>query len=106
MGTTHGDPQWLFATRRRQTQRVLHRDARIDPLFDPQDDARVAASVTFEPGAPTVWHTHPLGQLLVVTSGCGLAQREGGKIEQIRRATLSGSRRTRNTGTARRQTTR
>jgi len=58
---------------------------RIDPLLDPPDPARVAgASVTFEPGARTAWHTHPLGQSLIVTSGCGLAQRWGGPIEQIR----------------------
>lgn len=58
---------------------------RIDPLFDRTDPARVAgASVTFEPGARTAWHTHPLGQTLVVTAGCGWAQRDGGPIEEIR----------------------
>ena len=58
---------------------------RVDPLFQATDPARaVGASVTFEPGARTAWHTHPLGQHLVVTAGCGLAQREGGPIEQIR----------------------
>ena len=58
---------------------------RIDPLFDRPDPARVAgASVTFEPGARTAWHTHPLGQTLIVTAGCGWAQREGGPIEEIR----------------------
>ena len=52
---------------------------RVDPLFDAPDPARVAgASVTFEPGARTAWHTHPLGQTLIVTSGCGRAQRWGG----------------------------
>ena len=57
---------------------------RIDPLFEAPDPARVrGASVTFEPGARTAWHTHPLGQTLIVTAGCGLAQREGGPIEQI-----------------------
>ncbi|EJC79596.1 hypothetical protein Rleg4DRAFT_1192 [Rhizobium leguminosarum bv. trifolii WSM2297] len=57
---------------------------RIDPLFQ-ADPARAAgASVTFEPGARTAWHTHPLGQTLIVTSGCGRAQREGGSIEEIR----------------------
>jgi quercetin dioxygenase-like cupin family protein len=57
---------------------------RIDPLFQAADPARVVgASVTFEPGARTAWHTHPLGQTLIVTSGCGLAQRWGGPIEQI-----------------------
>jgi quercetin dioxygenase-like cupin family protein len=58
---------------------------RIDPLFEAHDPARtIAASVTFEPGARTAWHTHPLGQSLLVTTGCGLAQRWGGAIEQIR----------------------
>jgi quercetin dioxygenase-like cupin family protein len=58
---------------------------RIDPLFDRPDPARVnGASVTFEPGARTAWHTHPLGQTLIVTSGCGWVQREGGPVEEIR----------------------
>jgi len=58
---------------------------RIDPLFQAADPARaVGASVTFEPGARTAWHTHPLGQTLIVTAGCGLAQRWGSSIEQIR----------------------
>ena len=57
---------------------------RIDPLFDPNESRRAgAASVTFEPGARTAWHTHPLGQTLIVTAGCGWAQREGGPIEEI-----------------------
>jgi quercetin dioxygenase-like cupin family protein len=58
---------------------------RIDPLFQAPEPARVAgASVTFEPGARTAWHTHPLGQTLIVTSGLGLAQRAGGPVEEIR----------------------
>jgi quercetin dioxygenase-like cupin family protein len=58
---------------------------RIDPLFEAKDPARATgASVTFEPGARTAWHTHPLGQILIVTAGCGLAQREGGPIQEIR----------------------
>ena len=58
---------------------------RIDPLFEAPEPARVrGASVTFEPGARTAWHTHPLGQTLIVTSGVGRAQREGGAIEEIR----------------------
>jgi quercetin dioxygenase-like cupin family protein len=58
---------------------------RIDPLFDAPAPARAAgASVTFEPGACTAWHTHPLGQTLIVTSGVGRAQRWGGPIEEIR----------------------
>jgi quercetin dioxygenase-like cupin family protein len=57
---------------------------RVDPLFGPDPDRVAGALVTFEPGARTAWHTHPLGQTLVVTAGCGLVQREGGTIEQIR----------------------
>ena len=58
---------------------------RIDPLFEPAEPARVrGASVTFEPGARTAWHTHPLGQTLIVISGLGWAQRKGGPIEKIR----------------------
>jgi quercetin dioxygenase-like cupin family protein len=69
---------------------------RIDPLFQANAPARAAgASVTFElatgrvpsdggPGARTAWHTHPLGQMLIVTVGCGRVQREGGPIEEIR----------------------
>ena len=58
---------------------------RIDPLFAPPEPSRVAgALVTFEPGARTAWHTHPLGQTLVVTAGLGWAQREGGAVEEIR----------------------
>ena len=58
---------------------------RIDPLVSAPDPARISAAlVTFEPGARTAWHTHPLGQTLIVTSGCGWAQRQGGPIEEIR----------------------
>ena len=58
---------------------------RIDPLFEAPEPARVrAASVMFESGARTAWHTHPLGQTLIVTSGLGWAQRWGGPIEEIR----------------------
>ena len=58
---------------------------RIDPLFGPAEPARTGgALVTFEPGARTAWHTHPLGQTLVVTAGMGLVQREGGPVEEIR----------------------
>ena len=58
---------------------------RIDPLFQAPDPAAVAGtSVTFEPGARTAWHTHPLGQTLIVTAGVGWAQREDGPIEEIR----------------------
>jgi|SRR5215208_3672381 len=58
---------------------------RIDPLFKANDPARaVGASVTFEPGSRTAWHTHPLGQILIVAAGCGLAQRWDGPVEEIR----------------------
>ena len=57
---------------------------RIDPLFQASDPALVqGASVTFEPGARTAWHKHPLGQTLIVTAGCGCAQRWGGPIQEI-----------------------
>ncbi len=58
---------------------------RIDPVFKAPAPARVlCASVTFEPGARTAWHTHPLGQTLIVTAGCGKVQRWGGPAEEIR----------------------
>ena len=58
---------------------------RVDPLFETADPARArGASVTFEPGARTAWHTHPLGQTLLVTSGVGLVQRWAGLVEEIR----------------------
>ncbi|KQO61576.1 cupin [Methylobacterium sp. Leaf469] len=58
---------------------------RIDPLFGATEPARASgALVTFEPGARTAWHTHPLGQTLIVTAGCGRVQRDGGPIEDVR----------------------
>jgi quercetin dioxygenase-like cupin family protein len=58
---------------------------RIDPLFEAPEPARVrGALVTFEPGARTAWHTHPLGQTLIVTSGLGWVQRDAGPVEEIR----------------------
>ena len=70
--STKGDPRWFTGS------------VRLDPLFDPHDPARAwGAAVTFEPGARTAWHTHPLGQTLIVTLGRGLAQREGGPVETI-----------------------
>ena len=58
---------------------------RIDPLFQADSPARAGgAHVTFEPGARTAWHTHPLGQTLIVTTGLGWTQREGGPVEEIR----------------------
>lgn len=57
---------------------------RVDPLFEAPTPARVrGANVTFEPGARTAWHTHPLGQTLIVTAGCGRVQRWGGPVEEI-----------------------
>jgi quercetin dioxygenase-like cupin family protein len=71
--STKGPSDWFTGT------------VRIDPLFQASDPARVSgASVTFEPGARTAWHTHPLGQTLIVAAGCGWAQRAGGAIEEIR----------------------
>ena len=68
-----GPPEWFTGT------------VRVDPLFQAPDPARVSgASVTFEPGARTAWHTHPLGQTLIVTAGCGWVQREGGPVEEVR----------------------
>jgi quercetin dioxygenase-like cupin family protein len=58
---------------------------RVDPLYQLSEPARgFGASVTFEPGARTAWHTHPMGQVLIVTAGCGRAQRWGGPVEEIR----------------------
>src|SRR5689334_6391595 len=58
---------------------------RMDPLFAPHAPARAGGvSVTFEPGARTAWHSHPLGQTLIVTAGCGLVQSSGGSVEKIR----------------------
>lgn len=75
-GSTHsgkGPADWFTGT------------VRIDPLFNPAAPERLqGAQVTFEPGARTAWHTHPLGQTLIVTSGVGRVQREGGPIEEIR----------------------
>ena len=58
---------------------------RVDPLFQPRGAARASgARVTFEPGARTAWHTHPLGQILIVTAGTGRVQQWGGQIEEMR----------------------
>ena len=71
--STPGPSDWFTGT------------VRLDPLFAANDARRAAsANVTFEPGARTAWHTHPLGQTVIVTAGLGLAQREGGPIEEIR----------------------
>ncbi|MDK4717312.1 cupin domain-containing protein [Rhizobium sp. CNPSo 4039] len=71
--STKGPAEWFTGT------------VRVDPLFASNDARRAAAgSVTFEPGARTAWHTHPLGQTLIVTAGLGRVQREGGPIEEVR----------------------
>ena len=71
--STPGNADWFTGT------------VRIDPLFQVAPPARTAANaVTFEPGARTAWHTHPLGQTLIVTAGRGWVQREGEPIEEIR----------------------
>lgn len=71
--STKGPEEWFTGT------------VRIDPLISAPAPARIAgASVTFEPGARTAWHTHPLGQTLIVIAGAGRAQRWGGLIEEIR----------------------
>ena len=70
--STKGPAEWFIGT------------VRIDPLFQPYAPARaVGASVTFEPGARTAWHTHPLGQTLLIIAGCGWVQREGGPVEEV-----------------------
>jgi quercetin dioxygenase-like cupin family protein len=70
---------------RKPPQEYFTGSVRLDPLFEAGEPARVAgASVTFEPGARTAWHTHPLGQTLIVTSGLGWVQQEGGPIEEVR----------------------
>lgn len=71
--STRGSADWFTGT------------VRIDAPFKGRGDARVSgATVTFEPGARTNWHTHPLGQTIIVTAGLGWAQREGGTVEEIR----------------------
>ncbi len=85
--STKGPSDWFTGT------------VRIDPLFQAPDPARVAgASVTFEPGARTAWHTHPLGQTLIITAGGGWAQREGGPIEEFAPEMLFGFQPVRSTG--------
>jgi quercetin dioxygenase-like cupin family protein len=67
------------------SQEYFTGSVRIDALFPVREPSRVSAgSVTFEPGARTAWHTHPLGQTLLITSGVGWVQREGGPIEEVR----------------------
>jgi len=74
---------------------------RIDPLFQTSDPERaLGASVTFEPCARTAGHTHPRGQILIVTAGCGFVQSWGGPIERIRPGEVCGARQVRSIGTA------
>jgi quercetin dioxygenase-like cupin family protein len=68
-----GSPDWFTGS------------VRVDPLFQAPDPARVGGGqVTFEPGARTAWHTHPLGQTLIITAGLGWVQRDGGQVEEVR----------------------
>jgi quercetin dioxygenase-like cupin family protein len=74
-----------FATVWQRASRLVYRHVRIDYLFHPKESARaVGVSVRFEAGSRTAWQTHPLGQTLIVTAGCGRVQRWGGPIEEIR----------------------
>ena len=78
-----------LATHRRSIQKGSDQyftgSVRIDPLFRAADPSRVSGGlVTFEPGAHSAWHTHPLGQILIVTAGLGLVQQWGGPIQEIR----------------------
>src|SRR4051794_10148824 len=71
--SSKGSPDWFTGS------------VRVDPLFQAPDPARAGAGhVTFEPGARTNWHTHPLGQTLIITSGLGWVQRDGGPVEEVR----------------------
>jgi quercetin dioxygenase-like cupin family protein len=72
-------------TSQKGPQEYFTGNVRIDPLFQAREPARASgASVTFEPGARSAWHTHPLGQTLIVTAGCGWTQCWGGPVEEIR----------------------
>lgn len=80
----HGYQAHRFAAIRQRAAKYFTGSVRIDPLNSPPEPARVSmALVTFEPGARTAWHTHPLGQTLIITAGCGWVQREGGPVEAI-----------------------
>jgi quercetin dioxygenase-like cupin family protein len=89
--TTQGNDQTMKITRsgsnasRKAPAEYFSGAVRVDMLFQPTDPARASGGhVTFEPGARTAWHTHPLGQTLIITSGLGWVQREGGPIEEVR----------------------
>ena len=84
-GKDNGHQTKRFTGFRQRTGGLFHRDGAYRPIVQRARPARVlGASVTFEPGARTAWHTHPLGQTLIVTAGCGRAQRWGGTVEEIR----------------------
>ena len=78
-------PEWVRSLPTKGPADWFTGTVRIDPLFQAKAPARAAgASVTFEPGARTAWHTHPLGQTLIITAGCGWVQQEGGPVEEVR----------------------
>jgi quercetin dioxygenase-like cupin family protein len=88
---SNADAQTITITRsgsqpsRKGASQYFTGSVRIDPLFQANDPSRTSGSaVTFEPGARSAWHTHPLGQILIVTAGTGRVQRWGGPIEEIR----------------------
>ncbi len=82
---TNGHQTNWVTTFRQGTGKLVHRHGSYRPAVrQVRAGPRRGASVTFEPGARTAWHTHPLGQTLIVTAGCGWAQREGGAVEEIR----------------------
>lgn len=92
VGSVHADPERAVTVSRSGAQASAKGPAdwftgtaRIDPLFSARDPARASgAAVTFEPGARTVWHTHPAGQTLIVTAGAGWVQQWGGPVQEIR----------------------
>ena len=79
------ETRWIAASSQKGLEEFFTGTVRIDPLNAPPAPARVScASVTFEPGARSAWHAHPLGQILIVTAGCGWTQCEGEPIVEIR----------------------
>jgi hypothetical protein len=102
-GERDGDHTKRFAPLGKGPADYFTGTVRVDPLFEAPEPARVrGADVTFEPGARTAWHTHPLGQTLIVTSGLGRVQREGGPMRKSVQAMSCGSHLMRSIGTARR----
>ena len=81
----HGNQENWLATVHQRTGRLVHGHGPNRPAVPgPRPGRAAGASVTFEPGARTAWHTHPLGQTLIITAGCGRVQREGGPVEEVR----------------------